>query len=63
LLFSIVLALICVAAELFSGYVVLRQLWRWSARAAIALLIRKQEMVTAAATTDIEIARRPEARS
>ena len=63
LLFSIVLALICVAAEVFSGYVVLRQLWRWSARAASVLLMRKQEMVTAAATTDTEIARRPEARS
>jgi hypothetical protein len=57
LLFSIVLALICVAAELFSGYVVLRQLWRWSATAAIVLLLRKREMVTAAATTDTEIAR------
>jgi hypothetical protein len=63
LLFSIVLALICVAAEIFSGYIALRQLWRWSARAAIVLLLRKQEMVTAAATTDTEIARRPEARS
>jgi uncharacterized protein YacL len=63
LLFSIVLALICVAAEIFFGYIALRQLWRWSARAAIVLLLRKQEMVTAAATTDTEIARRPEARS
>ena len=63
LLFSIVLALICVAAEIFSGYVVLQQLWRWSARAASVLLMRKQEMARAAATTDTEIARRPEARS
>jgi hypothetical protein len=63
LLFSIVLALICVMAEIFSGYVVLRQLWRWSSRATSVLLMRKQEMVTAAATTDTDIARRPEARS
>jgi hypothetical protein len=63
LLFSIVLALICVVAEIFSGYVVLRQLWRWSARAAVVLLMRKREMVTTAATTDTEIASRPEARS
>jgi hypothetical protein len=67
LLFSIVFALICVAAELFSGYVVLRQLWRWSAKAAIVLLLRKQEMATAAATTDTEIGPHipsgPEARS
>ena len=63
LLFSIALALIYVAAEMFSGYVVLRQLWRWSARAASVLLMRKQEMVRAAARTDTEIARRPKARS
>ena len=63
LLFSIVLALICVVAEIFSGYVAVRQLWKWSARVAIALLMRKQEMVKAASTTDIEIARRPETRS
>ena len=55
LLFSILLALICVMAEIFSGYVVLRQLWRWSARATSVLLMRKQEMVTAAATTDTRI--------
>jgi uncharacterized protein YacL len=63
LLFSIVLALICVAAQIFSGYAALRQLWRWSARVAIVLLMRKREMVTTAATTDTEIASRPEARS
>jgi hypothetical protein len=63
LLFSIVLALICVVAEIFFGYIARRQLWRWSARAAIVLLLRKQEMVKAASTTDIEIARRPETRS
>lgn len=63
LLFSISLALICVAAEIFSGYLVLRQLWRWSARAVSVLPIRKPEMVTAAATTDTDIARRPEAGS
>jgi hypothetical protein len=63
LLFSIVLALICVVAEIFSGYVVLRELWRWSAKAASVLLMRKQEIATAAATTDTEIACRPEARS
>jgi hypothetical protein len=67
LLFSIVVALICVAAEVLSGYVVLWQLWRWSGRAAGALLARKQQMVTTAATTGPEIGphipRGPEARS
>jgi uncharacterized protein YacL len=67
LLFSIVLALICVVAEIFSGYLVLRQLWRWSARVASALLMRKQEMVTAAAATDTRIdthiTERPETQS
>jgi hypothetical protein len=52
LLFSIVFALICVAAELFSGYVVLRQLWRWSARAAHALLVKQQQLLPSGSSND-----------
>jgi hypothetical protein len=52
LFLSIFMVLIFVAAEILSGYVVLRQLWRWSAKAAHALLGKQQERLTSVCSND-----------
>jgi hypothetical protein len=41
MLFAITVALVCLAAEAYSGYIILRQLWKWCG-AGVRILFRPE---------------------
>ena len=50
-IFAIMVSLICLGAEAFAGYVVLRQLWRWSGAVTQRLFEDKDEITAEALLT------------
>ena len=50
-IFAIMVSLICLGAEAFAGYFVLRQLWRWSGAVTQRLFKDKDEITAEALLT------------
>jgi hypothetical protein len=54
ILYSITVALVCLAAEIYSGYVIVRQLWKWCGAGARLFLKQVPETATAPSLTELE---------